>query len=195
MIFVYLSHPEVNIDPGMPVTEWSLSAIGRARMEAFAARWPFGAADIVSSPERKAREAAAILARATGGATPRVDPRSGEIDRSATGYVPKDRHDALSAAFFARPDRPADGWETADAVAMRMEDGLMHLLAALPPGQVRCRVMVGHGAAGTLLYARCAGLPITQALDQPGQGCVWTARIDGTTLHDPVPWRPFEAVV
>ena len=46
----YLSHPQVNIDPEQPVTDWSLSNQGWARVMALAGRrWPKAPAHVFSS--------------------------------------------------------------------------------------------------------------------------------------------------
>ena len=96
----YLSHPEVDIDPAVPVPDWRLNRRGLARVTALAARgWPWGVSRVISSAERKARETAAILASALG-VSPEARHAQNEIDRSATGYVPHDRHEALAGQFF-----------------------------------------------------------------------------------------------
>jgi hypothetical protein len=56
----YLTHPQVQVDPALPVPQWGLSAEGRASAEAPAkAGWLKGTTRIVSSGERKALEPAA----------------------------------------------------------------------------------------------------------------------------------------
>ena len=59
----YLTHPQVQIDPAVPVPQWGLSPVGRARTEALAnASWLASTTQIVSSGERKAIETAEIIA-------------------------------------------------------------------------------------------------------------------------------------
>ena len=85
MLALYVTHPEVVIDPTVPSTEWRLSPEGRARAERFAARalLPKGAR-IIASTERKTMETAAIL---SGGQPFESDDMLRENERSATGYV------------------------------------------------------------------------------------------------------------
>ncbi len=186
----YLSHPEVVIDPAVPVPDWGLSDNGRARATALATTgWPQGAVAILTSPEVKARETAAILAAQRGLAV-MVVPGSGEVDRSSTGYVSHDRHKALADALFAYPDLSADGWETARAAQGRVVAALSPFLA----NDAGATPIVGHGGVGTLLWCHIAGLAISRAQDQPGGGYVWCA---GWAEGGPVPvhpWRPLETL-
>lgn len=186
----YLSHPQVRIDPAVPVPRWSLSEEGRARMLALCgADWLAATTRIVSSSETKACEAAVILGGAIG-VLPEVDPELDEIDRSATGYVPHDRHEALADAFFARPDDSAEGWERAVDVAARGMAALRRHVAAQGSGDL---LLVGHGGIGTLIFCALSGLTPDRRHDQPpGGGAVWAAGLpDLTPIHG---WRQAEAV-
>lgn len=177
---VYLTHPQVEIDPAVPVPDWGLSALGRARVQAVAAEgWP-GPLRIVASPERKAQETAALLG------TFELHPGMGEVDRSATGYVPHARHEALADALFAAPSQSAEGWERAVDAQARM----LGALADLRPGDL---LLVGHGAVGTLLWCALTGAAIRRAEDQPaGGGCAWEVeRETGRARHG---WRRMESV-
>jgi broad specificity phosphatase PhoE len=145
------------------VPEWGLSDAGRARMRAFrlgrvAAIW--------CSEERKAREAAEILAQGC-----RLHPRTlyelGENDRSATGFVEPEEFEAMADRFFAEPASSVEGWEPAVAAQRRIVAAVEHVLAESPPGDV---AIVAHGGVGTLLLCALQAVPITRALDQPGQG-------------------------
>ena len=68
MATVYLiTHPEVVVDPQVPVPDWGLSAIGWARIEAFCQRPELaGVTDVFTSDERKAMDCAEALQRARG---------------------------------------------------------------------------------------------------------------------------------
>jgi broad specificity phosphatase PhoE len=59
----FITHPDVVIDPAVPVQEWPLSERGRARMKALAEQnWMSGLRAIYCSTERKATDGAMILA-------------------------------------------------------------------------------------------------------------------------------------
>ena len=88
MFGVYITHPQVRIDANVPVPEWGLSDVGRARAEAAAAQpWAKALKRIVSSDEAKAIELAEILGRAAG-VKVEIAEDAHENDRSATGFLP-----------------------------------------------------------------------------------------------------------
>ena len=93
---LYLSHPQVRIDPAQDVPSWSLSPEGAARVEALAARGALaGISRVVSSAEVKALETARPLA-ASLGCTVEIRPRMHENDRSATGFLPPAEFEAVA---------------------------------------------------------------------------------------------------
>ena len=183
---VYVSHPNVHIDPTVPVPEWGLSAEGRRRTRLMLGHdWTASIGRVVSSPERKAIETADLIASHLG-LEVEVRARSGEIDRSSTGFVPHDRHEALAGRLFGEPDLSADGWETARAAQHRIVTELADLLIDDGPDVV----VVGHGGVGTLLLCHVAGLDISREHDQPGQGHCWVLdRTTGRLLHR---WRAID---
>ncbi|MBB6306788.1 histidine phosphatase family protein [Xanthobacter tagetidis] len=185
--FVYLTHPQVKVDPAVPVPDWGLSDIGRARTRAFAAQPGLKAfRRVVASTEVKAKEAAQIIAAALGLA---VDVRDGlhENDRSATGYLPEPEFQAVADAFFANPDESVRGWERARDAQARIVGAVEAALAAAPGEPT---LFVGHGGVGTLLLCHLTGYPIARVHDQPpvGGGC-WYAAGAGAP---PRGWRTME---
>jgi hypothetical protein len=60
----YLTHPQVKIDPAVPVPSWGLSVFGRTRTETLANTGSLsGTTQIISSGEQKAIETAEIIGR------------------------------------------------------------------------------------------------------------------------------------
>lgn len=188
--FYYLTHPQVQVDPAVPVPDWSLSATGRARA-ALAARLPVfrQLEQVYSSAETKAVETARIISDALG-VPAAVLPLTHENDRSATGFLPPDAFETVADAFFARPFESVRGWErAADAQSRIMAESA----GAIAEAMDRDVLMVGHGAVGTLLYCRLAGLPISRRYDQPaGGGNVFAFRpAERQIVHA---WTPIEAM-
>jgi hypothetical protein len=83
----YLTHPQVRIDPAVPIPAWSLSSVGRARAEVLANKGSFlDTTQIIASGERKAIETAEIIA-AKLNIDLEVREAMHENDRSATGFL------------------------------------------------------------------------------------------------------------
>ncbi|MGV7216344.1 histidine phosphatase family protein [Bradyrhizobium sp. UFLA05-112] len=184
----YLTHPQVNIDPAIPVPSWGLSEIGRARTEGVVGtRQLSRTTQIISSGERKAIETAEIIA-AKLNLEVEVREAMHENDRSATGFLMPDEFQAVADQFFAQPQISVRGWERAVDAQLRIVNEVEHVLARNKPGDV---LFVGHGGVGTLLYCHYSGVAIDRKHDQPGSGGYYFAfsRDDRHVQHS---WRRLE---
>ena len=191
----FITHPDVRIDPNVPVPEWPLNERGRARMRAMAAHpWLGGVRSIFASGERKARDAAQLLAEGLGLQGYSVVDCLGENDRSATGYLPKQEFEATADAFFAQPQTSVRGWEpAADAQARIIHAVEQVVLQASDNGDV---AIIGHGGTGTLLYCHLAGLPISRRYEQPAtNGGNWFAFDRASQKLLQAEWRSIDAPV
>jgi broad specificity phosphatase PhoE len=187
----YVSHPEVVVDPSTPVPAWRLSDRGRARLAALVEQpWVADVRGVVTSPERKAVETATAIAGRAGVAI-EVRDGTGELDRSATGFVPAAEHDALADACFARPTESAAGWERAVDAQARIVAALADLVGPTCAGPADDVVVVGHGGVGTLWWCHLAGEPIARRFDQPGQGHRF--RVDRASGRPLDHWMPIDA--
>lgn len=184
---LYITHPQVAIDPNVPVPRWGLSAIGRQRAELAAALpWARSLGRIVSSDETKAIETAEILAKASG-VTIEIVEHMHENDRSATGFLPPPEFEAAADWFFAHPTESFKGWERAGDAQARIVAAADAILVDHDPSVPIA--FVGHGGVGTLLKCHLRAMPISRSQDQPGGGgnlfrftladravsCDWTA--------------------
>ncbi|MDO8798752.1 histidine phosphatase family protein [Phenylobacterium sp.] len=167
----FLTHPQVIIDPAVPVPRWPLSEVGRRRAQLFAERLADGAVTAVwSSREQKALDGGAIIARRLG-VPHRIDPELGENDRSATGYIAPPEFWEVVAEFFGKPDESVRGWETARHAQDRIVTAMRRLARDEPTrGDI---VVVAHGGVGELLMAHLQGVAIGQQdkPQHPGGGC------------------------
>jgi putative phosphonate transport system ATP-binding protein len=161
---IFLTHAAVVVDPAVPVPDWGLSDIGRARHEAFASDPVLqGVTAVYSSTERKAREGAIPVAAHLG---LKVQEREalGENDRSATGYLPEAEFWPVLAAFFGQPDVSTRGWETARDAQTRIVSAVRQATQEAPEGDT---LIVAHGGVGNLLRCALQGIEITQNEGQP----------------------------
>ena len=163
----FITHPEVVVEPLVPVPQWKLSPRGVARARRMLEQaWVAEIGHIVSSEERKAIDMAELLAGHLGlSFATRAD--LGENDRSATGYLPREEFEATADLFFEHPDRSVKGWEPARVAQSRIVGAIDGILEAAPPGNV---AVIAHGGIGALLLCRLKNLPISRAEDQPAEG-------------------------
>jgi broad specificity phosphatase PhoE len=187
----FITHPEVSIDAAVPVPDWPLSPVGSRRMQA-AMRQPWLAAvrSVFCSAERKAMDAAAIVANHLGLRRIVVEAL-GENDRSATGYLPKSEFEAVADAFFAQPDDSVRGWERARDAQRRIVDAVERAISmSVADGDV---AIVSHGGVGTLFLCHLKGVAISRSEDQPGEGGGNFFSFDAADRHLLSEWRPIEA--
>ncbi len=187
----FITHPEVIIDPAVPVPDWKLSAEGLRRTAAMLERpWVAGIRAVFTSAERKARDMAAPLA-AHLDLSPVEDEALGENDRSATGYLPKAEFERVADAFFANPFTSIRGWECAVDAQRRIIAAVDRVIATAPAeGDV---AIISHGGVGALLLCHLTGAPISRAKDQPGGGGGNVFAFDARTRALHHGWRPIEA--
>lgn len=187
----FITHPEVSIDAAVPVPDWPLSPVGSRRMQV-AMRQPWLAAvrSVFCSAERKAMDAAAVVANHLGLRRIVVEAL-GENDRSATGYLPKGEFEAVADAFFAQPDDSVRGWERARDAQRRIVDAVERAISmSVADGDI---AIVSHGGVGTLFLCHLKGVAISRSEDQPGEGGGNFFSFDAADRHLLSEWRPIEA--
>jgi broad specificity phosphatase PhoE len=186
----FITHPEVVVDPLIPVPQWKLSPRGIARVHRMLEQdWVAEIKYIVASEERKATDTAELLAGhlALSYAT---RAELGENDRAATGYLPREEFEATADRFFEHSDRSVRGWEPARAAQARIVGAIDGILEAAPTVNM---AVIAHGGVGALLMCRLKGVPISRAEDQPGEGggnFFVFRRPDRALLQG---WRPIDA--
>ena len=166
-IAYYITHPQVQIDPAIPVPDWGLSDVGRARAHAMLSQpWVVSISRLVSSGERKAVETAEVLGRHLDLAV-QVRERMHENDRSATGFLPPPEFEAVADQFFANPHESVRGWERAiDAQQCVVSE----IETVLDEGGLGDIAFVGHGGVGTFLLSSLSDRRISRDRDQPPGG-------------------------
>ena len=160
----YLTHPEVLVDPDVPVPEWGLSDTGRERaVKATVLPFAKDIRQVISSAEKKALDTAQVFSGRL-----RVFQRSlpflHENDRSATGFLPPEEFERTADLFFADPHHSVRGWERAIDAQDRIVNGVKSALRHIPEEDPV--LFVGHGAVGTLLMCHLMAAPISRHHDQ-----------------------------
>jgi broad specificity phosphatase PhoE len=188
----FITHPEVRIDPAVPVPEWPLSPRGLQRMHALLNQpWLPGIGTVWCSTERKAIDGAEIIGAAIG-AAPRSLASLNENDRSATGFLPKAEFEATADAFFADPLASIRGWERAIDAQRRIVAAIGTVLAeAAAAGDI---AVVSHGGVGALLLCWLKACPISRTEDQPGQGGGNYYCFERDTYSLRHGWQPIDAI-
>lgn len=189
MFGLYITHPQVRIDPAVPVPQWGLSDLGAARAELAATRrWVRRLARIVSSAEVKAIETAEILARAAGIGFETVEAMH-ENDRSATGFLKPDDFEKAADRFFAHPQESFRGWERAVDAQARIVGAVSAILEDHDPAAPVA--FIGHGGVGTLLKCHLLDTPLSRAEDQlPGGGNLYAFTLADRRIA--CDWTPIE---
>ncbi len=168
MSLVYLiTHPDVVIDPDVPVPQWPLSARGKERMKKMLAQsWIDTIGLVYCSTEQKAIDGAKILAEHLAIEYEMVE-ELGEIDRSSTGYLSYEEHAATADKFFAYPDKSIRGWEIANQAQQRIVKAVENIVKN-DKGNSDI-VIVSHGAVGTLFLCHLKGCQISRKEESSGE--------------------------
>ncbi|MCP4182776.1 MAG: histidine phosphatase family protein [Hyphomicrobiales bacterium] len=187
MLVHYLSHPEVNINPDIPMSSWGLNHTGKTRVsKLIEAGWLNGVSKVISSAEAKAIETANPIAYALS-VPVEVHQAMHENNRTATGYLPSEEFELVASQFFANPYKSIRGWEKAIDAQRRIVSETEKVLRSHIGGNL---LIVGHGAVGTLLFCHYSNFPISRQYDQKGSGNYFSFLKDNRrVLHW---WRPME---
>ena len=178
----FVTHPEVSIDPSVPVPDWQLSEAGRSRIKSFCVRPELRrVSDVYTSGERKATDCAEAL-KAERQLAFKIEPRLGENDRSSTGYIEPPRFWEIVARFFESPHESVLEWERAIDAQGRIREAVSDCIARRTGEGDIC--IFSHGGVGTLLLCDLMGEPISRKRGQPvsGGGCYFAFEAETRTL-------------
>jgi broad specificity phosphatase PhoE len=163
----FITHPEVNIDPNVPVPKWSLSDVGKKRITKMLSQsWVNNIEIIYSSTEQKAIDGALILADHLNKDVNQIESL-GEIDRSSTGFLEGEAFWKVVSEFFNNPNDSVKGWEKAIDAQTRIVE-TVKMIASKHEG--KNIVIISHGAVASLFLAYLKNIRITFELEQPGSG-------------------------
>ncbi len=162
----FITHPDVIIDPTIPITQWPLSPRGKERMKQLLSKaWVATIGALYCSREQKAIDGADILAKHLG-LQYSIRPDLGENDRSTTGVLSFSEFNRAVDLFFAHPQDSFRGWETAKNAQDRIINAIQWILDNEPTE--KNIAIIAHGGVGTLLMCHLKNVPIDRKEDQPG---------------------------
>lgn len=186
----FITHPDVIIDPTIPITQWPLSPRGKERMKRLLSRpWVQTIGAVYCSTEQKAVDGAEIIANHLG-IQYSMRPDLGENDRSTTGVLSFTEFNRAVDLFFAHPHDSFRGWETAQNAQDRIINAIKWILEN--EKTEKNIAIIAHGGVGTLYICSLKNVPIARNEDQPGtSGGNYFAFIDETKelLHG---WMPID---
>jgi len=161
----FITHPEVIIDPNLPISLWDYSERGAARLEKILKKiWIKSVETIYSSDEPRATKAAQLIADQLGYRL-HVLEELGDVNRSSTGTVPHQEYTGLMDNFYNAPEKSVRGWEKALDAQKRILLGIDKILALSPSS--RFIALVSHTNMANLLLCKIKGIPIERIQNPP----------------------------
>jgi broad specificity phosphatase PhoE len=183
----FITHPEVTIEPAVPVHHWKLSEVGRKRAAQLLKQpWITEVQTIFSSDEKKAAETAQILAEGLS-LSFQTNPKFGEIDRSSTGYLPELEHTKQVQEWFNHPEASINGWERGVDAQDRIVRATKDVIDFNPGQNI---AIVSHGGVGALLLAHYKKMPIHSRHSQEKLGSFFVYDIEVKRVK--LDWHPID---
>lgn len=146
MELIFITHPQVNIDPKIPIDEWSLSDVGFFRSKNFLDNSVLKRINaIYSSEEQKAFMFAEMIADKYDLKNKKVDCL-GEI--RGRKFIPPEDFGLATKKWFDNPSKVVNGWETRNDAQERIVTCVRKIMSNYNSGKI---AVVGHGGTGTLL--------------------------------------------
>jgi broad specificity phosphatase PhoE len=140
---ILIRHSAVLVDPNVPAAQWRLSADGRSRCHQLADQLrPYHPTRFITSDEAKAVGTGQAMASRLG-LPYTTEPDLHEHNRAGLPFFEDKAAWASAVAhFFAQPDQPVLGHETAVQARQRLERALARLQQQYPHDRL---ALVSHG--------------------------------------------------
>lgn len=187
-LIYFITHPEVNIDPVVPVNKWSLSDPGRERTKMMLTQpWIYDIQMIYSSEELKAHQMAEIVGSHLG-LDVQTHSKLGEVDRSSTGFLEERELEKTVKEFFEEPDKSIAGWEMASLAQKRIVKCVADIMDTNPISNI---AFISHGMVGGLLICDLKKVPIHRRYMQRALGSFFI--YNSTEKEITQEWRPIDS--
>jgi broad specificity phosphatase PhoE len=173
---IYITHPEVTVDPEVPIDQWELSEEGFDSVERLLEWDLFDEVDYVyTSEEKKAYTVAEQIKRKCGIDYAKIKDL-GEMDRSSTGVIsPKEKYMEAVKSAYENPASGINGWESHLAVMLRNAKVIEELAKNHKDKTI---MIVGHGGAGTTIKCFIKKILPNFSEDPQETGCYFIANLD-----------------
>lgn len=167
-IVYFITHPDVDITPKIPITNWDLSDKGTQKLLVLLTQpWLRNIGAVFSSTEQKARTVAQQISISFSLKASYLD-LLGEINRTSTGFLEYTEYMQVIKLFFNSPEENIKGWETARDAQERIINGVDIAIRNSP--HEKDIAIISHGAVGTLLLNALQNTKIDESDLPPGQG-------------------------
>jgi len=153
---VLVKHALPEIDPAAPSATWPLNDTGRRRSRRLAGLLaPFAPALVISSPEPKATQTAAILASQLG-VDVAIEHDLREQERPQLGWMSAAAFDEVVVSSIERPSDRIHGMEPIGGARRRFTAAVERLIRRHPEGNL---VVISHGTVISLFAAPLLRVP------------------------------------
>jgi broad specificity phosphatase PhoE len=161
----FITHPDVIVDPNLPIPAWSLSERGKQRVRSLLVKkWVGNIGSLYCSKEKKSIDTAEIIKEHIQVNYSIIDSL-GEIDRSKTGYLPPDKHLETVKLFYAFPNISINGRERAIDAQNRIIKTVQRIVD-LDFGTKEIAI-ISHGGIAALFLAYLSKEKIDVSFGQP----------------------------
>ncbi len=173
---IYITHPEVIINPAIAIDEWVLSPLGWDRVEKLLAlKFWQEVEKVYTSSEPKAYMIGEKVSKKYGIELEKISDLR-EIDRSATGIIsPLSDYMQVVQLSYENIKEMAKGWESISNVMLRNSNAV-EMLKTKYNGKTF--VIIGHGCAGTTIKCHIKKVNPTFQEDPQKTGCYFIANLD-----------------
>jgi broad specificity phosphatase PhoE len=155
---IFVTHPDVDVDPSRPRSEWTLSTKGFEELQNLIAKDFWGnIKSIFCSKEFKASQVAEKIAEVHNLKVIKIDGLE-EINRESTGFLPEEKYRLAIEDFYIHPADSYKGWETAYEATERIKECVNRLVKESEDSYF---VIIGHGMIGSCLSCWIKGIDPT----------------------------------
>lgn len=156
---IFVTHPEVKIDPNVPREQWELSEKGKEELQDLLQKdiWN-NVRSIYTSKENKAHSVAEEIAKKFNLKVNQIEGLE-EVNRTSTGFIDDEKYRFAIEDFYLHPADSYKGWETAYEATERIKKCIDELTAN--SDDEGFYILIGHAMVGSCLSCFVRGIDPT----------------------------------